>query len=102
MSSSLLTLADVQHAATRIGGHVVTTPLLESPLLEEELGFRLLIKAENLQLTGSFKVRGAFNQIAQLMDDEKKKGVIAISSGNHAQAVAYAAAAFGVKSTIVM
>jgi threonine dehydratase len=96
------TLADVQSAAARIRGHVVTTPLLEAPLLEKLLGYRLLIKAENTQVTGSFKVRGAFNQVAQLTADEKEKGVIAISSGNHAQAVAYAAASFGVKATIVM
>ena len=96
------TLHDVQQAASRIREHIVTTPLLESPLLSKQLGFRLLIKAENVQLTGSFKVRGAFNQIAQLTEGEKSKGVIAISSGNHAQAVAYAAATFGVKSTIVM
>ena len=99
---SVSTLNDVQQAATRIGSHIVTTPLLESPLLRKELGFRLLIKAENVQYTGSFKVRGAFNQVAQLTDEEKKKGVIAISSGNHAQAVAYAASTFGVKATIVM
>jgi len=102
MSTLTVSLPDIQSAATRIRGHIVTTPLLESPLLNKELGFRLLIKAENLQRTGSFKVRGAFNQIAQLTEDEKRKGVIAISSGNHAQAVAYAATAFGVKSTIVM
>src|ERR1700722_4995026 len=95
-------LYDVQEAATRIRGHIVATPLLEAPLLQKELGFRLLVKAENLQLTGSFKVRGAFNQVAQLTDEEKKKGVIAISPGNHSQAVAYAAADFGVKSAIVM
>src|ERR1700728_712669 len=103
MSAALpVSLKDIKDAAVRIGGHIVTTPLLESPLLQKELGFRLLIKAENVQYTGSFKVRGAFNQVAQLMDEEKKKGVIAISSGNHAQAVAYAASVFGVKATIVM
>ncbi len=98
----IASLKDVEEAASRIREHIVETPLLEAPLLNKELGFRLLVKAENLQLTGSFKVRGAFNQIAQLTDDEKEKGVIAISSGNHAQAVAHAAASFGVKATIVM
>jgi threonine dehydratase len=92
----------VSRSSRHIAGHVITTPLLEAPLLQKELGFRLLIKAENVQYTGSFKVRGAFNQIAQLTDEEKKKGVIAISSGNHAQAVAYAASTFGAKATIVM
>ena len=99
---SPLSVEDVKQAAARIRAYIVETPLLEAPLLSKELGFRLFVKAENVQLTGSFKVRGAFNQIAQLTDDEKRKGVVAISSGNHAQAVAYAAAAFGVKSTIVM
>jgi len=95
-------LKDVQEAATRLQGHIITTPLVEAPLLEKELGFRLLVKAENTQLTGSFKVRGALNQILQLTKEEKQKGVIAISSGNHAQAVAYAAATAGTKATIVM
>jgi len=99
---SPISVEDVKQAAARIRAYIVETPLLEAPLLSKELGFRLFVKAENVQLTGSFKVRGAFNQIAQLTDDEKRKGVVAISSGNHAQAVAYAAAAFGVKSTIVM
>ncbi|MGE3622319.1 MAG: threonine/serine dehydratase [Bdellovibrionales bacterium] len=97
-----LSFKDVQQAAACIAGHIVTTPLLYSPLLDKQLGFRLLVKAENVQVTGSFKVRGAFNQMAQLTDQEKKNGVIAISSGNHAQAVAYAAGVFGVKTTIVM
>src|ERR1700730_13130606 len=101
-ATSSVTLQDVQEATARIRGSIVTTPLLEAPLLQKELGFRLLVKAENVQLTGSFKVRGAFNQISQLTDEEKRKGVVAISSGNHAQAVAYAAASFLVKATIVM
>ncbi|MBI3274672.1 MAG: pyridoxal-phosphate dependent enzyme, partial [Methylocystis sp.] len=83
-----LALEDVRAAAARIAGHVVATPLLEAPLLNEELGFRLLLKAECLQLTGSFKVRGAFNQILQLSEQERLRGVVALSSGNHAQAVA--------------
>jgi threonine dehydratase len=97
-----VSLENVKEAAARIRGYIVETPLLEAPLLNKHLGFRLLVKAENLQLAGSFKVRGAFNHMAQLTDDEKKKGVIAISTGNHSQAVAYAASTFGVKSIIVM
>lgn len=100
--SALLGLADVEAAATRIALYVETTPLLESSLLDEELGFRLLVKAENLQPIGAFKLRGAFNQILQLTEDERRRGVIAVSSGNHAQAVAYAARAIGVAATIVM
>ncbi len=98
----LVTLADVQAAETRIAPHIVTTPLLEAPLLNEQLGFRLLVKAENVQLTGAFKVRGAFNHILQLDEAERRQGVIAVSSGNHAQAVAYAAHSQGVPATIVM
>lgn len=97
-----VTLQDVIAAGARIDGHVVTTPLLEAPLLSEALGFRLLVKAESLQLTGSFKVRGAFNQILQLSDLEKRRGVVALSSGNHAQAVAYASKTLGVAATIVL
>ena len=63
-----LSIEDVKEAAVRVRGHIVETPLLESPLLNKELGLRLLVKAENLQLTGSFKVRGAFNQVAQLTE----------------------------------
>lgn len=101
-SRPLVTLADVQEAEARIAPHVVTTPLLAAPLLDLELGFRLLVKAENLQLTGAFKVRGAFNQILQLDEEERRRGVIAVSSGNHAQAVAFAAQSQGVPATIVM
>lgn len=101
-STPLVTLADVQAAEARIAPHIATTPLLEAPLLNEQLGFRLLVKAENLQLTGAFKVRGAFNHILQLDEEERRRGVIAVSSGNHAQAVAYAAQSQGVPATIVM
>lgn len=102
LSELAVTLQDVIAAAARIAPHIVTTPLLESPLLSAELGFRLLVKAENLQITGSFKVRGAFNQILQATEKEKRRGVVALSSGNHAQAVAYAGRALGVPVTIVL
>jgi len=99
MSTSL---EDVKDAALRIQGHVRQTPLLESALLNEELGFRLLLKAECLQVTGSFKARGAFNQLLQLTEAEKTSGVVAISSGNHAQAVAYVARELEIRAAIVM
>lgn len=100
--SAPLTLADVEAAAARIAPHVEATPLLAAPLLDEEIDFRLLVKAENLQPIGAFKLRGAFNQILQLTEEERRRGIIAVSSGNHAQAVAFAARAMGVSATIVM
>lgn len=94
--------ADVTAAAARLAGVAVRTPLLEAPLLSRELGFRLLVKAEPLQRTGSFKFRGAYNAIAQLDDAQRRAGVVAYSSGNHAQGVAAAAALLEVPATIVM
>ncbi len=94
--------ADVASASKRLAGIARRTPLLESPLLNERLGVRVLVKAESLQLTGSFKFRGAYNTIAQLDDVARRAGVIAYSSGNHAQGVAAAAAALEVRATIVM
>ena len=95
-------IADIREAAGRLAGKAVHTPLLESPLLNERLGGRLLIKAEPLQRTGSFKFRGACNAIAQLDPATAGAGVVAWSSGNHAQGVAAAAALFGVPALIVM
>ncbi len=93
---------DIREAARRLAGKAVRTPLLESPPLNERLGGRLLIKAESLQRTGSFKFRGACNAIAQLDAATREAGVVAWSSGNHAQGVAAAAALFGVPALIVM
>jgi len=98
----VLTVADVQSAAQQIAGHATQTPLLESPLLNERLGGRLLVKAECLQLGGAFKFRGAYNRISRLDEAERKAGVVAFSSGNHAQGVALAAQMLGVPATIVM
>ncbi|ANG99491.1 hypothetical protein A8A54_19175 [Brucella pseudogrignonensis] len=81
---------------------LVRTPLLESSRVNAMLGGRLLLKAEGLQVTGSFKARGAFNRIASLTQEERARGVIAYSSGNHAQAVAWAASHFGLKPLILM
>lgn len=96
------TYADVLSAAERIAGHAVITPLLESPLLNERLGGRLLVKAECLQRSGAFKFRGAYNRISRLDDKAGKAGVVAFSSGNHAQGVAMVAQMLGVPATIVM
>ena len=102
METMPVTLADVADAARRLDGRAVRTPLLESPLLNEQLGGRLLVKAECLQLTGSFKFRGAFNKIAQLSAEERRRGLIAYSSGNHAQGVAAAARYLNAPALIVM
>jgi len=93
---------DVLSAAEQIAGHAVRTPVLESPLLNEKLGGRLLVKAECLQLAGAFKFWGAYNRISRLNDEEKKAGVVAFSSGNHAQGVALAAKLLGAPAMVVM
>jgi len=98
----LPTVADVKKARERIQGAAVRTPLLESILLNQRLGGRLLIKPECLQKTGSFKFRGAYNKLSSLTDAEKARGVVAFSSGNHAQGVAAAAQMLGIEATIVM
>ncbi|MDH5558736.1 MAG: pyridoxal-phosphate dependent enzyme, partial [Alphaproteobacteria bacterium] len=91
-----ISFEDIQAAARRLDGIAVRTPLLEAPLLNEELGYRLLIKAEPLQRTGSFKFRGAYNTISQFDDAARKSGVVAFSSGNHAQGVAAASSMLGI------
>lgn len=93
---------DIRAAAEVLAGKAVVTPLLESPLLNDRLGFRLLLKPEMLQKTGSFKFRGAYNRISRIPPAERQRGVVAFSSGNHAQGVAAAARAFGIAATIVM
>ncbi len=101
-SLTLPGLAEIEAAARRLAGKAVVTPLLESPALNARLGGRILIKPETLQRTGSFKFRGAFNKISQLPDDQKAAGVVAYSSGNHAQGVAAAAQLLGLPARIVM
>jgi len=96
------TFDDVLDAARVIKGQAVRTPLIESPALNERLGGRVLMKAENLQVMGAFKFRGAYNRIARLSEAEKARGVVAYSSGNHAQAVAAAARRVGTAAIIVM
>jgi threonine dehydratase len=93
---------DVRRAAARLRGKAVLTPLLSSPQIDAQLGARVLVKAECLQRTGSFKFRGAYNALSQLDPDARRAGVVAYSSGNHAQGVAAAAQLLGMPATIVM
>lgn len=97
-----VTIGDIETAARALAGQAVVTPLLESARLNEHVGGRLLIKAECLQKTGSFKFRGAFYRLSLLSATERQRGVVAYSSGNHAQAVAAAAKLLGVTAAIVM
>ncbi|HYC97319.1 threonine/serine dehydratase [Brevundimonas sp.] len=94
--------AGVQDAARQIAGHAMRTPLIESPALNARVGGRVLLKAETLQVAGAFKFRGAYNRISRLTADERARGVVAYSSGNHAQAVAAAARMVGTSAIIVM
>jgi threonine dehydratase len=100
--NKLPTVEDIRAAAARLKPVARLTPLLEAPLLNEALGARILIKPEVLQRTGSFKFRGAYNTVAQLDEAARKRGVVAFSSGNHAQGVAHAATLLGAPATIVM
>jgi threonine dehydratase len=95
-------IEDVRAAAQRLEGHAYVTPLVRSSALDERLGANALLKAESLQRTGSFKFRGAYNKIASVPLDTRRHGVLAFSSGNHAQAVALAASLLGAPATIVM
>jgi len=97
-----VTLEDVEFAAARIGDAVVHTPCLRSETLSRIAKADVWVKFENLQFTASFKERGALNTLLQLTDDEKRRGVIAMSAGNHAQGVAYHAGRLGIPATIVM
>src|SRR5215210_1576939 len=99
---STVTKSDVDDAARQISGRVRETPLLPAGELSRRLGRRVLLKPENLQLTGSFKPRGAFNAIARLPEESLRAGVVAASAGNHAQAVAFAARAMDASATLVM
>ena len=97
-----VSLEDVRLAAARIGGAVVHTPCLRSETLSRIASADIWVKFENLQFTASFKERGALNTLLQLTDEERKRGVIAMSAGNHAQGVAYHAGRLGIPATIVM
>lgn len=97
-----LSIDDIRAAVEAIAGSVPVTPTVPSSFLSEQLGCRLSLKLENLHHTGSFKERGALNKLLGLSDDAKRRGVVAASAGNHAQAVAYHATRLGIPSTIVM
>ncbi len=102
MSCDVPVLADIEAAAERIKSFIVRTPLISSPVLDELVGGHVFLKAENLQRTGSFKIRGAYNLMRQLTPEQAARGVVAYSSGNHAQAVAAAGSKLGIETTIVM
>jgi threonine dehydratase len=100
--ASLITLADLRDAARTIAGVVVRTPLLPADELTDRVGSPVWLKPETLQRGGAFKLRGAYNFLAKMSAEERSRGVIAPSSGNHAQAVALAAKLFGVRAKVVM
>ena len=98
----MLELQKIEQAHQRIKGVVVKTPFSYAPFLSHESGVEVFLKKENLQMTGAFKLRGAFNKVASLSDAERAQGVVAASAGNHAQGVAYSAQHFGIKAVIIM
>jgi threo-3-hydroxy-L-aspartate ammonia-lyase len=98
----LPTYCDVEAAAARLAGIAHRTPVLTSRSVNEKTGAQVFFKCENFQRIGAFKFRGAYNALSQLSDEQKKRGVIAYSSGNHAQAIALAGKLLGIKATIVM
>ncbi len=95
-------LHDIEQAARRLQGHLLNTPCVASQTLSQLTGAQIYLKFENLQYTASFKERGACNKLSQLSGDERRRGVIAMSAGNHAQGVAYHAQRLGIRSVIVM
>ena len=101
-SGKAVTFEDVEQASRRIYGFAVHTPVLRHPVLDERAGATVLLKPENLQRSGSFKLRGAFNCLNLIPEEDRAKGVVACSSGNHAQGVATAARLLGMAATIVM
>lgn len=101
-SGFAISFADIEAAAQTIEGHVLKTPLMPAPRLSALTGAEVFVKHENMQATASFKERGAVNKLRSLGEDERRRGVIAMSAGNHAQAVAYHARRFGIPATIVM
>src|ERR671938_639553 len=97
-----ISLADVRQAADRLRGVANRTPVATSRALDNSLGARVFLKCENLQRGGAFKFRGAYNRLAALTPEERARGVVAFSSGNHAQGVALAARELGVPATVAM
>lgn len=101
-TTQTVTLADIYEAQQTLKSELILTPMLPELRLTRQLGARVMLKAESLQRAGSFKIRGAFNKISHLSEEERRRGVIAASAGNHAQGVALAARIFDVPATIVM
>ena len=98
----MIHLSDIEAAAARLQGHLLRTPCVASRTLSDITGAQVFLKFENLQFTASFKERGACNKLAQLTPQERQRGVIAMSAGNHAQGVAYHAQRLGLRAVIVM
>ena len=98
----MITLNDIKEAKKRLAATVLTTPLVKAPILSSNLDAQIYLKEDNLQLTGSFKIRGAFNKLAMMDDSRRKNGVVAASAGNHAQGLAFAAKHFNCEATIFM
>ena len=101
-NAAMIEFADIQAAAARLQGQLLRTPFVASRTLSDITGAQVFLKFENLQFTASFKERGACNKLAQLTPDERRRGVIAMSAGNHAQGVAYHAQRLGLRAVIVM
>ena len=99
---ALPTFEDVRAAAQRLHGHAHRTPVLRSATLDQQLGAQVFFKCENFQRMGAFKFRGAFNALAQFTPEQKRAGVVAYSSGNHAQAIALSARMLGMPATLIM
>src|SRR5437588_9507308 len=98
----MVTFADIQAARERVRSHVHRTPMLTSAMIDERVGARVFFKCETFQRVGAFKARGAFSRLTLLTPEERSRGVVAFSSGNHAQAVGLAARELGVHATIIM
>ena len=98
----LVGLTEIESAARRLQGVAVRTPLLPAEAVSEAVGAEVFLKCENLQRAGAFKIRGAFNFVSQLSDDQVKNGIITYSSGNHAQAVALTGRLRGIRAVVVM
>src|SRR5690606_7687095 len=98
----MITLNDIKDAKKRLENTISKTPLMKAPILSKEKSAQIYLKEDNLQITGSFKLRGAFNKVAMLDSAKREAGVVAASAGNHAQGLAFAAQYFGCVATIFM
>lgn len=98
----MITLNDIKDAKKNLSNVVEATPVTKAPILSKNFNSEIYLKKENLQLTGSFKLRGAFNRLAKLPKEKRDRGVVAASAGNHAQGVAFSAQYFGCEATIFM